>query len=54
MPMEIIAELDLLGSASLVAVTVSVPALEGAVYSPDAVMLPRAAFQVTDLSEAVP
>jgi len=51
---EIVALPDLLESASLVAVTVSVPALDGAVYSPEAVMLPSAAFQVTLLSEAVP
>jgi hypothetical protein len=44
----------LLGSATLVAVTVDVPALAGAVYTPDAEMLPLEAFQVTDLSVVVP
>jgi hypothetical protein len=41
-------------SASLVAVTVSVPGLDGAVYTPPALMVPNAAFQVTDLLAAVP
>ena len=45
---------DLLESALLVAVTVSVPTLAGAVYSPAEVMVPRAAFHVTEVSEAVP
>jgi len=36
------------------AVTVSVPALAGAVYIPAAVILPNTAFQVTDLFEAEP
>ena len=51
---ETVVELDWVGSASLVAVTVSVPALAGAVYKPDGVIVPRVAFQVTDLSAAVP
>ena len=38
---------DFVVSAWLVAVTVSEPALEGAVYNPDCVMLPLTAFQVT-------
>lgn len=40
---------DLLVSATLVAVTVSVPAFAGAVYWPAAVIVPSAAFQVTAL-----
>jgi hypothetical protein len=38
----------------LVAVTVSVPVFEGALYRPDEVMVPNKAFQVTDVSETVP
>ena len=45
---------DLLESAALVAVTVSVPAFEGAVYTPDEVMVPKEAFQMTVLSATVP
>jgi hypothetical protein len=45
---------DWLGSATLFAVTVSTPALAGAVYCPAAVIVPNNAFQVTDLSVAVP
>jgi len=44
----------LVGSALLVAVTTAVPALEGAVYNPEDAMVPNEAFQVTDLSVAVP
>jgi hypothetical protein len=43
------AEADLVGSATLLAITVAVPGLAGAVYTPEAVMLPRDAVQVTDL-----
>jgi hypothetical protein len=45
---------DLVGSALLMAVTVSVPALAGAVYIPAELILPNTAFQVTDLFEAEP
>ena len=45
---------DIVESALLVAVTTAVPALEGAVYNPEDVMVPNEAFQVTDLSVAVP
>jgi hypothetical protein len=45
---------DLLGSATLVAVTVSVPAFDGAVYCPAAVIVPRTAFHVTALLVVVP
>jgi len=45
---------DLVLSALLVAVMVSVTAVAGAVYSPAAVIVPEAAFQVTDLSVTVP
>jgi len=45
---------DLVGSALLVAVTTAVPALEGAVNNPEDAMVPNEAFQVTDLSVAVP
>jgi hypothetical protein len=38
----------------LVAVTVSVPAFDGAVYRPDEVIVPRAAFHVTALLVDVP
>jgi hypothetical protein len=48
------ADADLVGSAVLVAVTVSVPAVEGAVYIPAAVILPSDAFHVTPLLEVVP
>ena len=41
-------------SALLVAVTVSVPAVDGAVYRPVDVIRPRAAFQVTFLFVVVP
>jgi hypothetical protein len=45
---------DLVESATLVAVTVSVPALAGAVYLPVGVMIPSEAFHVTLLLVAVP
>jgi hypothetical protein len=48
------AEADLLESALLVAVTVSVPAFVGALYTPDELIAPNAAVHVTDLSVAVP
>jgi len=48
------AEADFVVSATLVALTVAVPALAGAVNSPDGVMLPNEAFQVTDLLEVDP
>jgi len=44
-----LADPDLLVSAALVAVTVSVPAFAGAVYKPAPVMAPNVAFHVTDL-----
>ena len=47
-------ESDLVGSALLVAVTVSVSAFAGAVYIPDEVIVPRAAFHVTALLVDVP
>jgi hypothetical protein len=49
-----VAEPDFVLSALLVAVTVSVPACAGAVYSPAEVMVPKAAFQVTEVLEVVP
>ena len=42
-----VADADLLDCALLVAVTVSVPAFAGAVYSPDELIFPRAAVHVT-------
>jgi hypothetical protein len=47
-------ESDLVGSATLVAVTVSVPAVVGALYIPDALTVPSAAFQATVLFVVVP
>jgi len=47
-------ESDFVGSALLVAVTVSVPAFAGAVYMPDDVIVPRVAFHVTALLVDVP
>ena len=44
----------MLASALLVAVTVAVPAEEGAVNSPLALMLPAEVVHFTDLSAAVP
>ena len=49
-----LADPDLVVSATLVAVTVSVPAFVGAVYAPDGVIVPSTAFHVTALFEAVP
>jgi hypothetical protein len=49
-----VVEPDLVGSALLVAVTVSVPAFDGAVYMPDEVIAPRTAFHVTVLLVDVP
>jgi hypothetical protein len=48
------ADADLVVSATLVAVTVSLPALAGAVYSPLDVIVPSVALQVTDLFVTVP
>jgi hypothetical protein len=45
---------DFVASAALVAVTVSVPAVAGAVYAPEEVIAPSFAFQATDLFETVP
>jgi hypothetical protein len=45
---------DWLGSATLVAVTLSTPALAGAVYCPAAVIVPNNAFHVTALFVVVP
>jgi hypothetical protein len=55
-PVEIVtfAEADMLVSASLVAVIVSVPVFDGAVYAPDEVIVPSAAFQVTALLLTLP
>ena len=47
-------ESDFDGSATLVAVIVSVPAVAGAVYRPELFIVPSTAFQVTDLFVAVP
>src|SRR3982751_979003 len=49
-----VAVADLVLSASLLAVTLSVPALLGATYTPPALMVPLAADHVTDLSETLP
>ena len=49
-----VAEADLVESALLVAVSVAVPVVEGAVYKPDELTLPSEAFHVTVVSEAVP
>jgi hypothetical protein len=49
-----LADADLFDWARLVAVTVSVPAFAGAVYSPDELIVPRAAVHVTVSSVAVP
>jgi len=45
---------DLVVSATLVAVTVSVPAFAGAVYCPADVIVPSCAFQVTFVFVVVP
>jgi len=42
-----VADAAFVGSAWLVAITVSVPPETGAVYKPDELMLPRPDFQVT-------
>jgi hypothetical protein len=47
-------ESDFDGSATLVAVTVSVPAFAGALYIPELLIVPSAAFHETDLFVAVP
>jgi len=52
--MVMVAEADRVGSATLVAVTVSVAAFAGAVYTPVEVIVPCSAFQVTDVFEDVP
>lgn len=49
-----LADPDTDGLATLVAVTVSLPALAGAVYWPAEVIVPSNAFQVTDLLEVDP
>ena len=41
-------------SATLVAVTVAEPAVPGAVYSPDELIVPGEAFQVTEVFVALP
>jgi hypothetical protein len=46
--------LDLVGSATLVAVTTSFPAFEGAVYWPAEVIVPRFALHVTFVFVVVP
>lgn len=45
---------DLEPSATLVAVTVAVPEVAGAVYSPVELIVPADAFQLTDLFDALP
>jgi hypothetical protein len=45
------AEADLVGSATLVAVTVNAPAELGAVYSPEVLTVPPVADQVTEVFE---
>jgi hypothetical protein len=47
------AEPDLAGSALLVAITKAVPGLNGAVKSPEDVMVPRETHHVTVLSDVV-
>jgi hypothetical protein len=47
-------ESDLVGSALLTAVTVSVPAFDGAVYKPEALIWPNTTFHVTLLFVVVP
>jgi hypothetical protein len=49
-----VADADLVVSATLVAVTVSVPAFEGAVYCPVDVIVPSCAFQVTFVFVVLP
>lgn len=48
------ADADLVGSATLVAVTLPLPTVAGAVKSPEEEMLPMDAAQVTDLFVLVP
>jgi hypothetical protein len=50
----IVAAADFVLSATLVAVTTSVPVFLGAVYTPAAVIVPSAALHVTALSDAEP
>lgn len=47
-------EADLVASATLVAVTISIPAFAGAVYAPELVIVPISAFQVTEVFAGVP
>src|SRR3984957_15167656 len=49
-----VADADLVESATLVAVTVSVPAFAGAVYWPAVVIVPSCAFHVTFVFVVVP
>jgi len=49
-----VAVADLLASASLVALTVAVPGIGGAVYSPAEEIVPIEALQVTALSSTAP
>jgi hypothetical protein len=49
-----VAEADLVGSATLAAVTLPVPEFDGAVKSPEEVMLPIVAVHVTDSLVVVP
>src|SRR5215468_7083743 len=49
-----VADANFVGSALLVAVTVSVPVFEGAVYRPEELTLPSSALQVTALFGVVP
>lgn len=49
-----LADADLVASATLVAVTMSVPGFAGAVYKPVEVTVPNKAFHVTALFEVVP
>jgi hypothetical protein len=53
-PMVTVPDPDLVVSATLVAVTVAVPAAAGAVYSPVELIVPGDAFQLTDLFDALP
>jgi len=48
------ADADKLESAWLVAVIVSLPAFDGAVYAPEEVIVPSAALQETDLLLVLP
>jgi hypothetical protein len=53
-PMVTVPDPDLVASATLVAVTVAVPTVAGAVYSPVELIVPGDAFQLTDLFDALP